>query len=228
LGKDITNWTDDTEQLSWHESPLITGTPTERTIPTFDTSNDNSSHTPTLGADTFTNSYDPFTPTNDKYGTHPPSHPSTQAPIITHCTHFPSPRQLDISTFATQNTHGLRRLPRDATGKLITTKPYNYTRYEHLITMMKTKSLDIYFVQKTWLEGDAVDEIINGYHIFRQNGGKGNHNLGGFAIILLPRYYKVWKAARAKPLLTSDVTGEFAGRYISINVTLNSYDRLGK
>jgi hypothetical protein len=54
--------------------------------------------------------------------------------------------------------------------------------------MMKTKSLDIYFVQETWLEGDAFDEVINSYHVFRHNKGKGNHNFCGVAIILSPRY----------------------------------------
>ena len=34
------------------------------------------------------------------------------------------------------------------------------------------------------LEGDAFDETINGYHDFRHNGGKGNHNFCGVAIIL--------------------------------------------
>ncbi len=93
---------------------------------------------------------------------------------------------------------------------------------------MKTKSLDVYFVQETWLEGDTFDEVINGYHVFRHNGGKGNHNFCGVAIILSPRYHQGWKAAGARPLLTTDATGEFAGRYISINITLNSYDRMGK
>ena len=120
------------------------------------------------------------------------------------------------------------RLPRDTDGKLITTEPYDYTRYEHLITMMKTKSLDVYFVQETWLEGDAFNEVINGYHDFRHNGRKGNHNFRGVAIILSPRYHKGWKDAGARPLLTTDVISEFAGRYISINITLSSHDRLGK
>jgi exonuclease III len=93
---------------------------------------------------------------------------------------------------------------------------------------MKTKSLDVYFVQETWLEGDVFDEVINGYHIFRHNGGKGNHNFRGVAIILLPRYYAGWKAAGARPPITTDATGKFAGRYISINVILNSRNRMGK
>jgi exonuclease III len=66
-------------------------------------------------------------------------------------------------------------------------EPHDYTRYEHLIALMKTKSLDVYFMQETWLEGDIFDEVINGYHIFRHNGGKGNHNFQGVAIILSPR-----------------------------------------
>ena len=93
---------------------------------------------------------------------------------------------------------------------------------------MRTKSLDVYFVQETWLEGDVFDETINGYHVFRHNGGKGNHNFRGVAIILSPQYYEGWKAAGAKPPLTTDATSEFTGQFISINITLNSYDRLGK
>ena len=157
-----------------------------------------------------------------------PTHPPHTTILVT-CPPKPSlPRQFDISTFATQNTHGLRRLPRDSDGKLLTTAPYDYTRYEHLINIMKTKNLDVYFVQETWLEDDAFDEVINSYHVFRHNGGKGNHNFRGVAIILSPRYYQGWKDAGSKPPLTTDATGEFAGRYISINVILKSYDKLGK
>ena len=90
--------------------------------------------------------------------------------------------------------------------------------------MMKTKSLDVYFVQETWLEGDTFDEVINGYHVFRDIGGKGNHNFHGVAIILSPQYYQGWKAAGARPPLTTDMTGEFAGRCITINITLTRYD----
>ena len=95
-------------------------------------------------------------------------------------------QQLDISTFATQNTHGLRRIPRDTEGKTLPNEPHDYTRYEHLIAMMKNKNLDVHFIQETWLKGDVFDEVINGYHVFRHNGGKGNHNFCGVAIILSP------------------------------------------
>ena len=93
---------------------------------------------------------------------------------------------------------------------------------------MKEKFLDVYFVQETWLEGDVFDKVINRYHIFTHNGEKGNHNFRRVAIIPSPKYYEGWKAAGAQPPLTTDTTGKFAGRYISINVTLKSHNRLGK
>jgi hypothetical protein len=147
-GEDITNWTDDTGQISWHDSPLIRDNTIERTTPTIDTNNDYSSHTPPSDDDTFTDFNDPYTPTNGEHEIpSPPPQPTKAAAVMRH-PHPPFPRQLDISTFATQNTHGLRRLPRDTDGKLITTEPYDYTRYEHLITMMKTKSLDVYLYKR--------------------------------------------------------------------------------
>jgi hypothetical protein len=96
--------------------------------------------------------------------------------VAPHRKALPTLRQLVISKFATQNTHGLRRRPCDTEGNPMAHEPHDYTRYEHLIASMKTKSLDVYFVQETWLEGDIFDEVINGYHIFRHNGGNGNHN----------------------------------------------------
>jgi len=83
-------------------------------------------------------------------------------------------------------------------------EPHDYMHYKHLIPSMKTKSLDVYFMQETWLEGDVV------------------------AIILLPRYCARWKATKARSPITTDAAGKFAGRYISINVILNSRNRMGK
>jgi len=137
-------------------------------------------------------------------------------------------QQLDISTFATQSNHGLRRIPRDTEGKPLPNEPHDYTRYEHLIAMMKNKNLNVHFIQETWLKGDVFDEVINGYHVFRHNGGKGNHNFRGVAIILYPRYHKGWKAAGGRPPLTTDATSEFAGQFISLNILLKSHDKLGK
>ena len=92
-----------------------------------------------------------------------------------------------ISTIFSQNAHGLRRRPQDKNGNICSTAPHDYTRYEHLITTMKLKHLNVYFIQETWLEGDVSDEVINGYHIFRHNGELGNHNFHGVAIILSPK-----------------------------------------
>jgi hypothetical protein len=93
---------------------------------------------------------------------------------------------------------------------------------------MKTKNLDVYFVQETWLEDDVFDKVINGYHVFRHNGKLGNHNFCGVANILSPRYYEGWKAAGATPPTTTDATGEYSGRYISITINFDSNDKRGK
>jgi hypothetical protein len=93
---------------------------------------------------------------------------------------------------------------------------------------MKLKQLDVYFVQETWLEGDVFDEIINGYHFFHHNGKLGNHNFPGVTIILSPHYHEGWKAAEARPPTTTNANGEFAGRFISMNITLASNDHVGK
>ncbi len=62
----------------------------------------------------------------------------------------------------TQNAHGLRQRARDNDGNIRPNQPFDYTRYEHLITTMKLKEIDVYFIQETWLEGDVFDEAING------------------------------------------------------------------
>ena len=65
-----------------------------------------------------------------------------------------------ISKIFTQNAHGLRHRPKDKNGNICSTAPHDYTRYEHLITTIKLNQLDVYFIQKTWLEGDVSDEVI--------------------------------------------------------------------
>jgi hypothetical protein len=93
---------------------------------------------------------------------------------------------------------------------------------------MKLKGIETYFVQETWLEGDVFDKIINRFHVFRHNGEVGNHSFCGVAIILSPHYHEGWKAAGARPPVTTDGKGEFVGRFISLNIKLASNDRLGK
>jgi exonuclease III len=105
---------------------------------------------------------------------------------------------------------------------------HDFMQYEHLIMSMKTKNLDMYFVQETWLKGNVFDEVINGYHVFRHNGDLCNHNFCRVAIILSPQYYEGWKAAGATPPITTDKMGKFLGRYISITVKLDSHDKRGK
>jgi len=93
---------------------------------------------------------------------------------------------------------------------------------------MKLKQLNVNFIQETWLEGDVFDEVINRYHIFRRNGELGDHNFRGVTIILSPKYHEGWKAAGARPPITTNVTGEFAGRFSSMNIKLASKNRGGK
>ena len=102
-----------------------------------------------------------------------------------------------ISKMLTQNAHGLRRRARDNGRNILPNSPFDYTRYKHLITTMKLKEIDVYFIQETWLEGDMFNEMINGYHVFCHNGGVGHHSFRGVAIVLSPRYYDGWKAAGA-------------------------------
>jgi hypothetical protein len=87
---------------------------------------------------------------------------------------------------------------------------------------MKLKGIDVYFVQETWLKGEVFDKIIN------DNRGVGNHNFRGIAIILSSRYHEGWKAAGARPPITTDATGEFAGQFISLNIKLESNNHAGK
>jgi hypothetical protein len=47
-------------------------------------------------------------------------------------------------------------------------------------------------------------------------------------IILSPRYPEGWKVTGTEPPITTDATGEFAGRFISINIILASKDQIGK
>jgi hypothetical protein len=110
---------------------------------------------------------------------------------------LPTSQGFIISKIFTQNAHGLRCCPCDQDGNIRPYDPHDYTRYEHLIATMKLKQLDVYFVQETWLEEDVFDEIINGYHVFCNNGKLDNHNFRSVEIILSPCYHEGWKAAGA-------------------------------
>jgi hypothetical protein len=59
---------------------------------------------------------------------------------------------------------------------------------------MKAKSLDVYFVQDTWLEDAESDIDVEDYHVYGHNGPNRNHLHHGVAKVLLPRYFAGWKA----------------------------------
>jgi hypothetical protein len=135
---------------------------------------------------------------------------------------------IDMSTYCTQNVHGLWRLATDEDGKRLSNHPRDTTKFEHLIASMKVKCLDVYFLQDTWLEDDEFDVDIGGYHVFRHNGPNGNHLHHGVAIVLSPRYYAGWKAAGAAPPIITDTASEFIGRFIGITIKLESRDKRGR
>jgi hypothetical protein len=102
---------------------------------------------------------------NNDNGTYHMYSPTSSTPPPTTNKKLRPPRQLDSSSFTTQNAHGLHCHPCNIDRNIIPHGPHDYTGYEHLITSMTTKNLDVYFIQETWLKGDVFDEVINGYHV---------------------------------------------------------------
>ncbi len=97
---------------------------------------------------------------------------------------------------------------------------------------MRVDDIDAWLVQETRLEDDDFDTNIEGYHLFRLNSPIGatgrDHLFHGIAIILSPRYFLAWKAAGSPTPITTQSTGDFAGRFIGLNLKfdcLNSSDR---
>ncbi len=90
---------------------------------------------------------------------------------------------------------------------------------------MKSKCLNVYFLQDTWLEDDEFDIDIDGNHVIYQNGPKGNHLQHGVAIVLSPCNYVGWKAADAAAPVTTDAASDFVGHFIGISIKLESCNR---
>jgi hypothetical protein len=136
-------------------------------------------------------------------------------------------RCLDMSTFCTQNAHGLWQLVTESDGNRLSNQLWDMTRFKHLITLMNAKCLDVYFLQDTWLEDDKFDIDVGGYIVFPHNGPNGNHLYHGVAIVLSPCYYAGWKAAGAEPPITTNTASEFGGRFIGITIKLEIHDKRG-
>jgi hypothetical protein len=116
----------------------------------------------------------------------------------------------------------------DSNGNRLTNQPHDTTRFEHHIASMKSKCLDVYFLQDTWLKDDEFDIDVDGYHVFRHNGPKENHHHHGVAIVLSPRNYAGWKAAGAAAPITTDTAGDFVGRFVRITIKLECCNRKGR
>ncbi len=116
----------------------------------------------------------------------------------------------------------------DSNNSRLTNQPRDTTRFKHLIASMKSKCLDIYFLQDTWLKDDEFDIDVDGYHVFCHNGPKGNHLHHGVAIVPSSCYYASWKAAGATAPITTDTAGDFVEHFIGITINLESCNRKGR
>jgi hypothetical protein len=139
---------------------------------------------------------------------------------------------MDISKIYTQNAHGLWCRVRNQEGITITNCEHDTTKLEHLIHRMQVNNINAWLVQETWLEEDDFNTDIGGYHLFRHNSLVGttgrNHLFRGVAIILSPRYFLVWKAARSPSPIRTGPTGDFVGQFIGLNRKFDCFDRLGR
>ena len=180
--------------------------------------------------DNSTDNDDDNTPSPPISTNNPPHHAlSIACPNIQYT---PPPTTMDISKIYTQNVHGLWCRARDSNGNIINNYECDTTKLEHLIHRMRTDDIDAWLVQETWSEEDDFDTVIGGYHIFRHNSpidstGR-NHLFRGVAIVLSPRYYLAWRAAGSPSPITTASTGEFAGRFIGLNLKFDCFDSHGR
>jgi hypothetical protein len=97
---------------------------------------------------------------------------------------------------------------------------------------MQVDDIDAWFVQGTWLENDDFNTTIGGYHLFRHNSPIGttgrDHLFHGVAIILSPRQFLAWRTAGLPPLIMMGSTGDFAGRFIGLNLKFDCFNSLGR
>jgi hypothetical protein len=97
---------------------------------------------------------------------------------------------------------------------------------------MQVDDIDAWFVQETWLEDDDFNTTIGGYHLFRHNSPIGttgcDHLFHGVAIILSPRYFLAWRTAGSPPPIMTGSTGDFAGRFIGLNLKFDCFNSLGR
>jgi hypothetical protein len=156
--------------------------------------------------------------TDDDTSSSPISTNTITRPNIQHT----PPTAMGISKIYTHNAHGLWCRARDRDGNIINICERDTTKLEHLIHRMRTDDIDAWLVQETWSEENDFDTVIGGYHVFRHNSpidstGR-NHLFRGVTIILSPRYYLAWRAAGSPSPITTASTGEFAGRFIGLNL----------
>ena len=95
---------------------------------------------------------------------------------------------------------------------------------------MRNNDVGAWLLQETWEEGDEIDIVIRGYHIFCHNAQKGDDGRGhlfwGVAIILSPFFmmHGEKQDQTHQPPLTAESDDFFVGRFIQLNVKFDLYD----
>ena len=145
---------------------------------------------------------------------HPSTSPNNTNPIQNLAQYGQTDPAIDLTktSIEFQNVQGLFRLPRDANGDIIPNQERDLCKLEEIIDNMRQNNIGAKLIAETWLEGDATDEEIGGYHVFRHNypesdGDKRIPLYKGVAIILSPEFYAAWKAARNPPPITTYING---------------------
>jgi hypothetical protein len=71
-----------------------------------------------------------------------------------------------ITTIYTQNVRGLWCRPHDREGNILLDYPPDTSKLKQLIDFMRTNDVGAWLIQETREEGDEINIIIGGYHVF--------------------------------------------------------------
>ena len=95
-----------------------------------------------------------------------------------------------------------------------------------IIDLMVDKNILAYCVQETWIVGNA-NTIVRKHMIFRHNREEREivtrgRVTGVVAIVLSPIVVTAWRAAGAKPPITTHLQSKFVGRFLGLKLQLSS------
>ena len=101
-----------------------------------------------------------------------------------------------------------------------------------IIDLMVDKNILAYCVQETWIVGNA-NTVVRNHMIFRHNReerevGTRGRVPGGVAIILSPTAVTAWRAAGAKPPITTHLQSKFVGRFLGLKLQFPRFDQFDR